>query len=298
MGIYDRDYYQAERPGIAIRGPRSVVGWLIVINVAVFLADGLFTPDNNWIIAKLAATVGTLTEPWFWWRFLTYGFAHSPWPNYWHILGNMLGLWFLGRDVESTYGSKEFLRLYLTMIVLGGVAWSATSMVQGLAADLPLVGASGAITGIVILYALHFPRRTLLLFFVLPVPAWVLGVLVVVTNLRGAAELGNDNIAYGVHLAGIAFALAYYHFHWNLGRLVEGRFSLDWLKRRPRLRVHNPDRFDRRDKQDQDRDDDAAAEEDRILEKIHRQGIESLTRQERRALEAASRRYQKNRRPS
>ncbi|MCX7425127.1 MAG: rhomboid family intramembrane serine protease [Planctomycetia bacterium] len=295
MGIYDRDYYQTQRPGISIRGPSSVVGWLIAINAAVFLADGLLTPNNNEIIESLAAKVGTLTAPWLWWQFLTYGFAHSPWPNYWHILGNMLGLWFLGRDIEYTYGPREFLRLYLTMIVLGGIAWAGTSTLQGLPPDLPLVGASGAVTGIVVLYALHFPRRTLLLFFVLPVPAWAVGVLVVVTNLRGAAVLGNDDhIAYGVHLAGIAFALAYYRFHWNLGRLVGGRFSLDWLKRRPKFRVHDPDPFDHRNRQDQGAED-TSAEEDRILEKIHRQGIESLTRQERRTLEAASRRYQSRR---
>ena len=54
-----------------------------------------------------------------------------------------------------------------------------------------------------------------------------LGVLIVVTNLSGAAGLGNEHIAYGVHLAGIAFALAYYRFHWNLGRLVEARGQTD-----------------------------------------------------------------------
>ena len=297
MGIYDRDYYQTQRPGISIRGPRSVVGWLIAINVAIFLADGLFTPDGSGITINkiLAAHVYTLVKPWLWWQFLTYGFAHSSWPEYWHILGNMAGLWFLGRDIEDRYGSKEFLRLYLTMIVLGGVLWSVTSKLQGLDAKSGLVGASGAVTGIVMLFALNFPRRTLLLFFVLPVPAWAVGVLIVAMNLFGAAGPDNDNIAYGVHLAGIAFALAYYRFHWNLGRLVEGRFSLDWLKRRPKFRVHDPDRFDNRNKQDRDADD-TSAEEDRILEKIHRQGIESLTRQERRTLEAASRRYQ-NRRP-
>ena len=293
MGIYDRDYYQPQRPGVAIRGPSSMVGWIVAINVALFLANGLLTPGNNLITDMLAAKVGTLTQPWMWWQFLTYGFAHSPWPDYWHILGNMLGLWFLGRDIEYTYGPKEFLRLYLTMIVVGGVAWAATSMVQGLPAGLPLVGASGAVAGIVVLYALHFPRRTLLLFFVLPVPAWAVGVLLVVTNLTGAAGLGNEHIAYGVHLAGVAFALAYYQFKWNLGRLVEGRFSLDWLKPRPKLRVHDPDRSDRRDRQ---KTEDLSAEVDRILEKIHQHGEESLTRKERRTLEAASRQYQKNRR--
>jgi membrane associated rhomboid family serine protease len=296
MGIYDRDYYQAQRPGISIRGPRSVVGWLILINAAVFIADGLLTPSGSSITINglLAARGDTLVKPWLWWQFLTYGFAHSSWPFYVHIVCNMIGLWFFGPEIEEKYGSKEFLRLYLTMIVLGGVIWSATSMAQGPGDNLRLVGASGAVTGIVLLFTLNYPRRTILLFFVLPVPAWVLGIVIVATNVFGdRGPAGDNTIAYGVHLTGIAFALAYHYFHWNLGRLVEGRFSLAWLKRRPRLRVHDPDGFDSGDRQDRD---DATAEEDRILEKIHREGIDSLTRQERRTLEAASRRY-RNRRP-
>lgn len=267
-----------------------MVGWLVAINVAVFVADGLLSPRDHAIVELLAAKVGTLTQPWLWWQFLTYGFAHSPFPDYWHILGNMLGLWFLGRDIEQTYGPKEFLRLYLTMIVLGGVVWSATSMAQGLGAHVPLVGASGAVTGVVVLYALHFPRRMLLLFFVLPVPAWAVGVLIVVTNLSGAAGLGNEHIAYGVHLAGVAFALAYYRFHWNLGRTFSGWRRPDWFRRRPNLRVHRPN------DQGLSSENDTSDEEDRILQKIHREGMDSLTRRERRLLEAASRRYQKHRR--
>jgi membrane associated rhomboid family serine protease len=296
MGIYDRDYYQSQRPGISLRGPRSIVGWLIAINVAVFLADGLLTPEGSPITINgiLAAKVNTIVQPWMWWQFVTYGFAHMSFPRYTHILFNMLGLWFLGRDIEQTYGPKEFLRLYLVMIVLGGVVWSATSMAQGLGPHSQLVGASGAVTGIVLLYALNFPRRTLLLMFVLPVPAWAVGVIIVVTNLFGYAGQNNDNIAYGVHLAGAGFALAYHYFRWNLGGLFDGRVSLGWLKRRPNLRVHNPDRVDDRASLD---DDDLSAEEDRILEKIHREGLDSLSRKERSILEAASRRYQKHRRP-
>ena len=294
MGIYDRDYYGGQRPGTQLRGPRTMVGWIILINVVVFLADGVFTPFDtcgmNTISNFLACKTDTLLRPWLWWQFITYGFAHAPFQvNPWHIVFNMLGLYFLGPPVEQRYGSREFLRVYMAMVIFGGILYSAISLAEG--GHGLVVGASGAVTGVVLLFAVNFPRQTLLLFFVLPVPAWVVGVLIVITNLFGQAGYGDEQVAYGVHLAGIAFAGAYYYFGWNLTRLT-GRVSFDWLKRRPKLRVHSPDQ------EDNAAGDKLRREVDRILEKIHQQGEASLTRKERRTLEAASREYQKNKRDS
>ncbi len=265
---------------MSLSAPRSIVVTLIIINVAAYLANGLFTPDNQ-ITALMAANGATLFKPWMWWQFLTYGFAHAP--GFQHILFNMLGLWFLGRDIEYHYGRKEFLRLYIMMLVVGSLAWAIGEAAMGYSGGM-VIGASGAVAGVVVLYALNCPRRTLLLFFVLPVPAWLVGVLIVVSDLFGASgQLGDTHIAYTVHLAGAAFAFLYYQFGWNLTGLTTGRFSLSRLKPRPKLRVHDPETKRR----------DLNEEVDRILEKIHREGEGSLTKKERRTLEAASREYQK-----
>ncbi|MBN2024120.1 MAG: rhomboid family intramembrane serine protease [Pirellulales bacterium] len=301
MGIHDRDYYRPAQPGINIRGPSTVVGWLVAINVALYLANGLFTPGTSahpdLITRTLALQADTLARPLLWWQLVTWGFCHSPWPNYMHILGNMLGLWFLGRDIESKYGSKEFLRLYMVLIVFSGACWCAYEMIHGLVAGVPVnasaTGASGAVAGIVVLYALHFPRRTLLLFFVLPVPAWVAGVLLIVMDSFGALQPGGSNIAHAAHLGGAAFAFAYYRLGWRIAPLTDRWLSFSWLKRRPRLRLHDPD--GNRDGV-ADGADEISDEVDRILAKIHREGEHSLTRKERRTLEAASREYQQRRR--
>lgn len=294
MGIYDRDYYRQPRPQRSLSVPRTIVGTLILINVVVFLADGLLTPlpegalpgQCGAIANALAVKPGSLTKPWLWWQFLTYGFAHASVPNYWHIIGNMLVLFFLGRDIESLYGRKEFLRLYLAMLVVSSVVWAIIERVQGHTA--PAVGASGAVTGIVILYALSFPRRTLLLFFVIPTPAWVVGLLVVFLDVWGALGGTSEKIAFTAHLGGAAFAFLYHRFGWNLTRWTPGWFSSVGRGRRPRLRVHDPDR-------QQHEDRELSKEVDRILEKIHREGEDSLSRKERRTLENASRQYQKRR---
>ena len=270
VGIYDREYYRQERFGFGSAVSRSAVLTIILVNAAVYIAELLFG-DN--LILLLSAHTSTLTQPWMWWQFLTYGFVHDP-NNFAHILGNMAGLFFLGRDVEEWYGKKEFTRLYLVLLVVGSVAWAIVNRVNGLPGWVPLMGASGAVTGVVVLYALLFPRNKLLFMFFIPMPAWVLGLMVVIFDIVGATghgdviggALGQDphvNIAYAVHLAGAAFAFIYFRQRWNFGRMFQGRFHWPSMFTRSRLRVHRPD-------EDEEQGEVAEEEVDRILEKIHR----------------------------
>ena len=298
MGIYDRDYYrQEQRSSPFSHAPRTVVGWLIAVNVVVWLVDGLVVPG---LCRSMGVHVDTLTRPLLWWQYLTAGFAHAPGVQ--HILFNMLVLYFLGRDIEDLCGPKEFLRLYLVTVVVANIAWNVVNMLTGtpvavVIGGVPIrlveFGASGALAGIVVLYALHFPRRTLLLFFVIPVPAWLLGVMAVGYDIFGAMGGAEPNVAYSAHLAGAAFALAYYKLGWNFTRLTEGRFQWFrlpvWFSGKPRLRVHRP----KDEPEEGALDADLTREVDRILEKIGREGEANLTAKERRTLETASRQYRR-----
>jgi len=278
MGIYDRDYYREQQPGFTLKAPRTAVTTIILINVALWVVDSLIGGG----LSKLTALeVGALGRPWLWWQFLTYGFTHSL--SMGHVLGNMVGLFFLGREVEHRYGTREFVRLYLVMIVFAGVVWAVVNTLQG-GTGPPVIGASGAVVGVILLFALNFPRRTVLLFFVFPMPAWILGVFIVLVDLFG---IGDERIAVEAHLAGAAFAFLYFQQQWSLGRFFERWFS--WLKisRRPKLRIHRPD--------EEEPDDKLSAQVDEILEKIHREGESSLSRKERRILQNASKKYQNRR---
>ncbi len=294
MGIYDRDYYRPARPapGYSSFRPRSIVIALIVVNVAVWLIDGLFFSGTlrNYMAVHVSALDGprasedTLRHPWLWWQLLTAGFAHAA--EFQHVLFNMLVLFFLGRDVEERYGSKEFLRLYLVMVVFASLVWTVVNKLVD-SGPVGMYGASGAISGVVILFALNFPHRTLLLFFVIPVPAWVVGVMYVLLDMFGAFGVAADtNVAFSAHLAGAAFAFIYFQRQWSLTRLTEGRFR--WLRspfrRKSRLKVHRPE---------EEAESDMTKEVDRLLEKISREGEASLTAKERRILETASREYQR-----
>lgn len=293
MGIQDRDYYRQEQPGFSLSKPRTMVGILILANVVVFLANLLLTggvrgapsPQNDAIAYWLSVRGETLTHPYLWWQFLTYGFVHAP-HDFSHILFNMIVLFMFGRPIESIYGPKEFLRLYLVMLVLGSLVWTLSGRLAGMPGTVSLMGASGAVVGILILFVFHFPRQTILFMFVLPMPAWVFGVLLVAGDLFGAINRGEgDNVAYTVHLTGAAFAFLYHRFGWRLSGLIAFRIPWKKLRPRPRLRIHDPT----------GPNNDLSAEVDRILEKIHRSGEESLTGKERRVLENASREYQRRR---
>jgi len=287
MALFDREYYREEAPPPGWQvSERMLVTNLVILNVALYVLD-IFLGRQHWLMDVLSLHSADLAKPWLWWRFLTYGFAHAHYPDTGHILWNMLGLWMFGRDVELTVGRKEFLRFYLVALVVGSLVWMGRTQLWDGAPpgrEHVLLGASGGVTAVVLLFVLQNPTRTILLMFVLPVPAWVLGVLIIGGDLMQMLSATDRLVAFDVHLTGAAFAILYYRRGWNLARwmpnLSGGFPAFRAWKPKPRLRVHDPDR--------DDNDEDELA--DRLLIKVNREGMGSLTAKERRILEAYSRR--------
>lgn len=296
MGLYDREYYRDEDDhGLFGGGQRMMVTNLVIINVAIYIID-LFTDvtsgsalgqSTHWLSDQMAVHVDTWQHPLLWWKFLTSGFAHDP-SNILHIGMNMFMLWMFGRDIEQHYGPKEFLRFYLATIVVGSVVWCLVENLAGTPGYAGMYGASGAVCGVLALFALNFPRRTILVMFVIPVPAWGVVLFMVVINILESVGDNGSNVAYMAHLGGFGFGFLYFWLGLNFGRMLPAGFSLSrLLKRQPRLRVHRPS--------DGDDTDRTSGEVDRILAKIHSEGESSLTKKERRTLEDAARRYQQRR---
>lgn len=122
MGIHDREYYQDESPGVRLGlKQQSMVTKLVIINAVIFAANFLLAGSGgSWLMMDMANNPSDLTHPLRWWTLLTCGFAHDP-EGIRHILFNMLGLYFLGPDVEARMGSKEFLAFYLVAIVFSAL---------------------------------------------------------------------------------------------------------------------------------------------------------------------------------
>jgi hypothetical protein len=158
-----------------------------------------------------------------------------------------------------------------------------------LAAQTFLVGASGAVMAVMAMFIWYFPRQTVYIYGVLPVPAWALGILFVVVDLQGAASQ-QGNVAHVAHLAGAAFGLLYAWRGWNLGGLSD--LSTHLRRRWRGMRVVRPEDDFQTPRQRERADDEALqAEVDRLLEKISRSGEASLTPQERETLTRASERF-------
>lgn len=286
MGIYDRNYYRDELPGLKPWDRYSMVTNLIIANVALMLINLVFSNVDNGVVNALLLRPTDLYEPWNWYRLLTYGFVHET-EGIGHILFNMLALYFLGQAVEQRYGRWEFLRIYLVTIVAGGLAYCLIRAAFPQAGLGPVLGASGGVVAIVMLFVYNYPQATLMVWGILPVKAWVIGVLTVVVNIFGTQD-HVDPVAFDVHLTGILCATLYYYSGINLGMVGGGWSKLSGLfKSKPKLRVHKT-----ADEQPASRDE---VEADRLLDKIYREGQASLSTKEQEFLEQYSRRVRQKR---
>ncbi len=211
MSIYNRDYMRDSNPSVRGNGPRSlsVVVWLIVINCGVFLLNNLifYSPRRDVFGLSLDALTSYRL-----WTPISYQFIHA---NPWHLLGNMIGLFFLGRMLMDMIGSRHVLRLYLLGGIAGGALQLAYNFLFG--PDALIIGASASVLAIIIAVCTLTPyqRIQLLLFFIIPISLTLkqVALIIVATNvitlLFSLSAPGGDGIAVMAHFGGILFGWAY-----------------------------------------------------------------------------------------
>jgi membrane associated rhomboid family serine protease len=300
MGLYDREYYREEKPGIRLGGDWSAVTTLIVINIAVFLAE-IFTQQvgqHSWLEENLGLQPDFFHHPWTVWQLLTYGFIHDS-TSLWHVGFNMLGLWIFGSEVETVYGKREFLKLYTSLIILAGLFNTIIEFASG--HQSLVIGASGGVMGVAVIFACHFPKRTMYVWPIpLPIPAYVLVTAFILLDFLGTFSAKSET-AHWVHLGGAAFGFLYYRTGWSLFRLWPRGWTMQSIRfpmGKPKFRIH---REPEEDDTEQPVDDYLTTGRlqkrvDELLEKISRSGEGSLNEEERQFLADASRRYQQHRR--
>ncbi len=279
MGLYDRDYAHEPPQGVQLSLPYSITNRIILLTVGCYVLQWfLGLPFTE----KFVLYSHWYNQPWNAYRLLTYGFLHDP-NSIWHIAFNMLALWSFGNQVERVYGRERFCWLYLTAIIISGIIWSLSEATMARAQGVVL-GASGGVVAVVILFALKFPHAKGMIFPIpIPIPMWILAVGLVLLDLQGAVSRAGQ-IAFTAHLGGAIYGWFFYLTGWTLGSWLGPLFGGLPKVKKPSLRVHEPDE-----------EEATEVEVDRVLRKIQEQGQASLTWRERRILEKASREYQNRR---
>lgn len=286
-----------------------VVQTLIALNVGLaFLGATIVQPSE--LEALFGFRTGPLSE--IWWTAFTYMFLHA---GLLHLAMNMYTLWLFGPRLEHAWGPRGFALFYV-WCGLGGALFHAFFGGQSM-----MVGASAAIFGVMLAYAMHWPRDEIYLFGIVPMRVATLVALLAAVNLLLGVSAGGGpgGVAYFAHLGGFVFAFVYLKKPQHVG--------IDQLRQRvspapdvgdditPRASPRSPrsrhrDEADeivaqskaavakrparlgpgKREGRDATGGRDAKAEElDRVLDKISRQGLGSLTAAEKRLLEEMSR---------
>jgi membrane associated rhomboid family serine protease len=248
------------------------VKYLLVTNIAVYLLQRLYLDRYaGGYTGVLGLVPVAVLRRGFLWQLVTYMFLHG---SVIHILFNMLFLWMMGSELERHWGAREFLKYYF---ITGAGAGVINTLVQPSSA-IPTIGASGAIFGLIIAFALAFPDRILLLYFVIRIKAKYFAVLVGVIELLSLVFLRNAPIARFAHLGGLAVGYLYLRYGRHIGPVTKQLRTLRGLAEKAA------------EERERARRAKIKAEVDRILDKISREGIGSLTDWERQFLEHQGRR--------
>lgn len=174
---------------------------LIAINVAVFFVTMQFPSLQSY----LGMSVYGCVVYHYWWQPVTYMFVHG---GFTHILFNMIGLFCFGIMVEKAIGSKEFLLLYFFCGIFDGLISLLLYYLTGQGYVL-LIGASGAIYSILLVYAVLFPRSIISIWGIIPVPAPLLVIIYAVIEIGSQFLERSSGVAHLTHLTGFALAWLY-----------------------------------------------------------------------------------------
>ncbi len=178
---------------------------LLAANIAVYLLE-LLTRGGT-LYLQLSLIPDYVIHGGAWWEIVTYMFVHDP-NSFWHIFFNMLTLFMFGVQLEHKMGSTEYLLYYFVCGIGAGLATLLINSVTGMGM-IPVLGASGAIFGLLLAFATFFPDARVLFFGILPMRAPVMVLIFVGINLFNQFTNPNGGVAYLTHLAGAVFGYFY-----------------------------------------------------------------------------------------
>jgi len=273
MGLYDRDYTRESAEAGYRYAPRMrmsfpvltpAVKFLLITNIGVFLVAVIFQPLQNFLYGWFQLDATSLVRTLQLWRLITYQFLHA---SIMHILMNMLGLYFLGPTLEKHWGTRKFLPFYLGCGIAGALFYIFLVAVNFLPAGY-LIGASGAVLGLLAACAILFPHFVIFIYF-LPLPIRVAALALIIWYLVAIVSKGVNAGGDAAHLAGMAAGAAYV---WSQPFRSQLKMKIRASRWQKQMAQHQK----------------LQMEVDRILQKVHDSGLHSLSRKEKSMLKKAT----------
>jgi membrane associated rhomboid family serine protease len=253
---------------------------LIAVNVAVFIAQLLTRSQEPFIQQYLELSNRGLSHGYVW-QLITFQFLHA---NTWHLLFNMVAIYFFGRMVEDRLGQGAFLRVYLLSGIIGGLLQCLLGWIFPEQFLIRVMGASAGAFGLIAAATMIDPDSTILVSFIFPLRAKYFLIAAGVISLV-FMFVPNTDTAHAAHLGGLLTGVIYMRWNTMASSLFPSlghgsRFrARDFLKR--------PSKGKRKRTADLGPEEFISREVDPILDKISAHGIQSLTPQERDILETA-----------
>ena len=204
-------------------GLTPVIKKLIILMAALFFLQGIV---SSRITLYLGLVPLLVWKKFFLWQLFTYIFLHG---GISHILFNLLALWMFGGELESYWGSGKFLRYFLFCGIGAGICTVVFSPYQ----VIPVVGASGAIYGILLAFGWLFPNRLIYMYFIVPIPAKYFVVIFGLIELYLSIEGTGGGVAHLTHLGGLIFGILYMAYPTIRQKLRREYYRRKWSQRGP-----------------------------------------------------------------
>jgi membrane associated rhomboid family serine protease len=151
---------------------------------------------------KFGLVPAEVTEKYYLWQLVTYIFLHG---GFFHILFNMFGLYMFGSELEQLWGTREFTKFFF----LCGIGGAIASVIVSPHAFVSIIGASGAIFGLLVAYGVLFPNRLIYLYMIIPIKAKWFVIIYGAINFFSALSVSNTGVAYVTHLGGMLVGFVY-----------------------------------------------------------------------------------------
>jgi rhomboid family protein len=247
---------------------------IILANVVIFILTFLNDSLANIIYRQFALSAEGVFGEFKIWQIFTYMFLHDN-SGFWHIFFNMFILWMFGSELEHSWGSSEFLKYYFITGIGGGVFNLILS-------GAPTVGASAAVYGVMVAYALAYPDRLVYIYFLFPVKVkYLMGFLAAISFFSTLGASG-DRIAHAAHLGGIIVGFVYLKYwtmyfkvkHFFQGSLFSSGESSTKLKYTSTTKDNKTEFYHKKI--------------DELLDKINKVGYLNLTEEEKKLLDEGS----------